>query len=112
MASYEIRFQPSVEKDLRSLPKDVIARAMKRIWELKNNPFPPGAKNSPDPHDIIGFVSGIIVLSMRWIPLQNASRFITLAIGRLYIAGFEMGTDSVMAPHSMDRGLPLDGPAH
>jgi mRNA interferase RelE/StbE len=43
MASYEIRFQPSVEKDLRGLPKDVIARAMKRVWELKNNPFPPGA---------------------------------------------------------------------
>lgn len=43
MASYEIRFQPSVEKDLRSLPKDVIARAMKRVSELKNDPFPSGA---------------------------------------------------------------------
>jgi mRNA interferase RelE/StbE len=44
MASYDIRFQPSVEKDLRALPKEIVARAMKRVWELRDNPFPPGAK--------------------------------------------------------------------
>jgi mRNA interferase RelE/StbE len=43
MESFEIRFQPSVEKDFRSLPKEVATRVMSRISALRNNPFPPGA---------------------------------------------------------------------
>jgi mRNA interferase RelE/StbE len=40
MASYNIIFKPSVEKDLHSLPKSVIARVMKQIETLRKNPFP------------------------------------------------------------------------
>jgi mRNA interferase RelE/StbE len=40
MASYNIVFKPSVEKDLRSLPKSVIARTLKQIEVLRENPFP------------------------------------------------------------------------
>jgi mRNA interferase RelE/StbE len=43
MESFEIRFQPSVEKDFRSLPKEVVSRVIARISALRNNPFPPGA---------------------------------------------------------------------
>lgn len=40
MASYSISFKPSVEKDLRPLPAALIARVMKDIESLKDNPFP------------------------------------------------------------------------
>jgi len=40
MASYEIVLRPSVHKDLRSLPKSVVARVMGRIEQLQDDPFP------------------------------------------------------------------------
>jgi mRNA interferase RelE/StbE len=40
MASYDIIFKPSVEKDLRVLPRPVITRVMQRIEALRNDPFP------------------------------------------------------------------------
>ena len=40
MASYSVLVKPSVEKDLRALPKGAVARVMRRIEELKNNPIP------------------------------------------------------------------------
>ena len=40
MASYKVVFKPSVEKDLRSLPKSVTARVFKQVEALKDEPFP------------------------------------------------------------------------
>jgi mRNA interferase RelE/StbE len=40
MTSFEVRFKPFVEKDLRNLPKSVVERAMKRIEMLANDPLP------------------------------------------------------------------------
>ncbi len=40
MASYDIIFKPSVEKDFRSLPKSVIARVLVWIERLKDDPLP------------------------------------------------------------------------
>ena len=40
MASYNVVLKPSVEKDLRALPKSVVARVIKRIEVLKGEPFP------------------------------------------------------------------------
>lgn len=40
MASYRIVFKPSVEKDLRALPKSVVARILERIESLKDDPLP------------------------------------------------------------------------
>ena len=40
MASYNVVFKPSVERDLRSLPKTVVARILKQIEVLRKNPFP------------------------------------------------------------------------
>ncbi len=40
MASYKLVVKPSVEKDLRSLPKPLVARALEQIEQLKGNPFP------------------------------------------------------------------------
>lgn len=42
MASYNIAFKPSVEKDLRPLSKSLVARVMERIEKLKDEPFPRG----------------------------------------------------------------------
>ena len=40
MASYKVVPKPSLEKDLRSLPKSTIVRVMKKIDELATEPFP------------------------------------------------------------------------
>ena len=42
MASYSVRFKPSVEKDLRDLPRGIASRAILRIESLRDNPFPNG----------------------------------------------------------------------
>jgi len=43
MASFSISFKPSVDKDLRRLPKDIVSRVMEKIEDLKSDPFPPQA---------------------------------------------------------------------
>ena len=40
MATYKVVLKPSVEKDLRPLPKSMVARIMKRIGTLSDDPFP------------------------------------------------------------------------
>ncbi len=40
MASYKVTPKPSVEKDLRSLPKSAIARVVKCFERLAEDPFP------------------------------------------------------------------------
>jgi mRNA interferase RelE/StbE len=40
MAAYELIVKPSVEKDLRSLPKAMLKRLLERMDELKEAPFP------------------------------------------------------------------------
>lgn len=42
MESYNIIFKPSVEKDLRRLPRGVVGRVMKRIDALGANPLSRG----------------------------------------------------------------------
>ena len=41
MGPHKIVFKPSVEKDLRGLPKTVVERVVKRIEDLRTEPFPP-----------------------------------------------------------------------
>jgi mRNA interferase RelE/StbE len=40
MASYNVVFKSSAEKDLRSLPQAVVARIFKRLEPLAKDPFP------------------------------------------------------------------------
>ena len=40
MTSYKVVFKPSVEKDLRSLPKATITRIFQHIEQLKDEPYP------------------------------------------------------------------------
>lgn len=40
MAYYKIIFKPSVEKDLRALPRLAIVRILSHIDALKDDPFP------------------------------------------------------------------------
>jgi mRNA interferase RelE/StbE len=44
MGSFEIRFKQSVAKDLRQVPKKDVARILKRIEGLRDEPRPPGAE--------------------------------------------------------------------
>jgi len=43
MASYKVVPKPSVEKDLRSLPKSAIGRVIKKLDGLADDPLPSGA---------------------------------------------------------------------
>ncbi len=40
MAAHKVVLKPSVEKDLRPLPKSMVVRIMKRIGALSDDPFP------------------------------------------------------------------------
>jgi mRNA interferase RelE/StbE len=44
MASYELLFKKSVAKDLREFPKADVARIMRRIRALADDPRPPGCE--------------------------------------------------------------------
>lgn len=43
MPPLSIEFKPSVEKDIRRLPKDVVRRVLERANRLRYDPFPRGA---------------------------------------------------------------------
>jgi len=55
MDSFEIRVKPSVEKDLRRLPKTLISRILEEIENLRSDPFPHGAINYQGLTDSIAF---------------------------------------------------------
>jgi mRNA-degrading endonuclease RelE of RelBE toxin-antitoxin system len=40
MASYKVILKPSVEKDLRFLPREAVKRVFRRIEMLKDDPLP------------------------------------------------------------------------
>ena len=40
MATYKVVFKPSVEKDLRPLPKPYLSRIWQKIQDLATNPLP------------------------------------------------------------------------
>jgi mRNA interferase RelE/StbE len=44
MASYELLFKKSVAKDLRSIPKKEVARILRRVEFLRDDPRPPGSE--------------------------------------------------------------------
>jgi mRNA interferase RelE/StbE len=44
MAPYELRFKPSVAKDLRDVPRADVLRILARIETLRAAPRPPGAE--------------------------------------------------------------------
>lgn len=44
MASYELRFKKSVAKDIRAIPKKEVARILRRVESLRDDPRPPGSE--------------------------------------------------------------------
>ena len=44
MAQFELRFKPSVAKDLRGIPKTEVRRLLKRIEALRDDPRPAGCE--------------------------------------------------------------------
>ena len=44
MARYELRFKPSVARDLRSIPRRDVQRILARIESLREDPRPLGAE--------------------------------------------------------------------
>jgi mRNA interferase RelE/StbE len=44
MASFTIEWKPSAVKDLRGLPRDVVARIIAAVEGLVQNPFPSSSK--------------------------------------------------------------------
>ncbi len=48
MARFELRFKPSVAKDLRGIPKTEVRRLLKRIVALGDEPRPAGCEKLTD----------------------------------------------------------------
>lgn len=44
MARFELRFKPSVAKDLRGIPKTDVRRLLKKAEALRDEPRPPGSE--------------------------------------------------------------------
>ena len=44
MARFELRFKPSVAKDLRGIPKTEVRRLLNRIESLRDDPRPAGCE--------------------------------------------------------------------
>ena len=44
MARYELRFKPSVAKDLRGIPPADVRRILARVESLRDDPRPPGCE--------------------------------------------------------------------
>ena len=44
MESYKVEWKPSAVKELRKLPKDVIAKILKAVEQLPENPYPLGVR--------------------------------------------------------------------
>jgi len=44
MARFELRFKPSVVKDLRGIPKANVRRLLKKAESLRDEPRPPGSE--------------------------------------------------------------------
>jgi mRNA interferase RelE/StbE len=44
MANYKVVFRESIAKDLRAIPNKEVARILRRIDDLAQNPRPPGSE--------------------------------------------------------------------
>jgi mRNA interferase RelE/StbE len=44
MASYNLEWKRSAAKELKSLPRETVARVLKAVQALTQDPFPPGVK--------------------------------------------------------------------
>lgn len=44
MASFEIEWKPSAVRELRKLPKEIVARIVAAVEALAQDPHPPGAR--------------------------------------------------------------------
>ena len=71
MASFKVVPKPSLEKDLRSLPKSIIVRVMKQIDELANDPLPRKAIKLEAATTYTACASAITGLFMESINLQS-----------------------------------------
>ena len=78
MARFELRFKPSVAKDLRNT-KDRVRRLLKRIEALRDDPRPAGCENSPAANSI---ESGKACIACR--PVDDAA--VVIDVSRLGIA--------------------------
>ncbi len=85
MALYDVILKPSVEKDVRALPRTARARVLARLEQLREE---------PRPRQAVQLVSGeawyrvrvVIALSMGWMPTLGRSQCITYDTGEKHIA--------------------------
>jgi mRNA-degrading endonuclease RelE of RelBE toxin-antitoxin system len=66
MASYRIEWKTSASRELRSLPKDVLAEIVARVTDLGDDPFPAGVKKLAGAEQTYRIRSDLTVSSIRW----------------------------------------------
>jgi len=59
MARYELRFKPSVAKDLRGIPKADVRRILCRIEALREDPRAPGCEKMVGPEELYRVRQGV-----------------------------------------------------
>lgn len=58
MTSYRLVWKASAEKELRKLPREIIARLVNLAENLAVNPFPPGTRKLAGTHNVYRVRSG------------------------------------------------------
>jgi mRNA interferase RelE/StbE len=86
MASYKVSPKPSVEKDLRSLPKSALARVLKSLEILANDPFPRQALKLEGGEQLYRLRVGDYGVVYSVNQKIRKSSFTTFAIGGKFIA--------------------------
>ena len=71
MAAYSLSYKPSVDKDLQSIPRPLVARIIAHVERLPSDPFPPQSAK-----------------------LQGAERLYRLRVGD-YRVVYEVDTDAL-----------------
>ena len=85
MGLYSVVLKPSVEKDFRQLPKNVLTRVIRLIEGLATNPFPYNSVKLSGTRELYRLTTE---LSTRSTPRGNWSSSITSAIDEKLIAEF------------------------
>jgi len=85
MELYRVIIKPSVEKDFRGLPKNILAKVFSAIKNLAEDLFQIELQNSKERIEHIEFESAIIESFMRLKKSKKQSRFCMLDIAGKFI---------------------------
>jgi hypothetical protein len=85
MASYEIQWKHSAEKELRGIDRQFISRIITAVDSLADDPYPVNTENFRALNQAFVSASGTIGSFIKWILKIRLSSFITYVTEKIYI---------------------------